>query len=334
MFEIIKETITITVFVFAMLLLVDFLEVITGGRIKNLVKGRRATQYAAASLIGSVPGCVGGFLNVSFYMRGLLTIGALTASMIAEKGDESFVMLQMFPQKALILFGILFVFGILFAPLADYTAKLLKISPSGECENEHTHTASCEGCYDFKNIKIFSPSRIIFIAVSILLILLVYFNLLETETVPVKIFMLTALGFMFIMALTVSEHYLKEHIIDHIIKKHIWRIFLWTIFALIFVRFGMEFFNLEGFVKNNMSFVLIISALIGLIPESGPHLIFVMMFAKGLIPFSVLLTNSFIQDGHAMLPLLAYSVRDSVYIKVFKFIIGIIIGLILLGLNL
>ena len=67
--------------------------------------------------------------------------------------------------------------------------------------------------------------------------------------------------------------------------------------------------------------------LIAIIPESGPHLIFVMMFAKGLIPFSVLLATCIVQDGHGMLPLLAYTVKDSILIKAFNFVIGLGIGL-------
>lgn len=77
-----------------------------------------------------------------------------------------------------------------------------------------------------------------------------------------------------------------------------------------------------------MSFVLLISALVGIIPESGPHMIFVMMYANGLIPFSVLLTSSIAQDGHGMLPLFSYTIRDSVLIKIFNIIIALVMGLI------
>jgi len=62
------------------------------------------------------------------------------------------------------------------------------------------------------------------------------------------------------------------------------------------------------------------------IPESGPHLIFMMMYAQGLVPFSVLFTASFVQDGHGMLPLLSYSIKDSILIKVFNLAFGIAVG--------
>ena len=83
-----------------------------------------------------------------------------------------------------------------------------------------------------------------------------------------------------------------------------------------------------------MMWVFLIGALIAIIPESGPHLIFVLMYAQGLVPFSILFTTSFIQDGHGMLPLLSYSLKDSVLIKVFNLIFGLAVGGMLLVIGL
>ncbi|NIS22911.1 selenocysteine protein, partial [candidate division KSB1 bacterium] len=114
---------------------------------------------------------------------------------------------------------------------------------------------------------------------------------------------------------SVRGHYLKEHVWNHILKRHIWRVFLWTFLALLFVKLGLQYWQLEGFVREHLGLVLILSVLVGIIPESGPHLVFVMMFANGLIPFSVLLASSIAQDGHGLLPLLSYTVRDTFLIK-------------------
>jgi hypothetical protein len=75
-----------------------------------------------------------------------------------------------------------------------------------------------------------------------------------------------------------------------------------------------------------MLWVLVIGVVLGIVPESGPHLIFVMMYAQGLVPFSVLFATSFVQDGHGMLPLLSYSIKDSILIKSFNLIFGLAIG--------
>ena len=74
--------------------------------------------------------------------------------------------------------------------------------------------------------------------------------------------------------------------------------------------------------------MFLLGALVPVIAESGPHLVFLMLFAEGVIPFSVLFTSSFVQDGHGMLPLLSYTIKDSVLIKVFNLAFGTIVGLI------
>jgi len=53
--------------------------------------------------------------------------------------------------------------------------------------------------------------------------------------------------------------------------------------------------------------VLLTACLNVIIPESGPHLIFVTLFAEGIIPASILLEISIVLDGHGILPILAHS---------------------------
>jgi len=69
-------------------------------------------------------------------------------------------------------------------------------------------------------------------------------------------------------------------------------------------------------------------------PRVRAHLIFVMLYAQGLIPFSVLFTTSFVQDGHGMLPMLSYSIKDSILIKVFNLVFGIATGSVLFAMGL
>jgi hypothetical protein len=75
------------------------------------------------------------------------------------------------------------------------------------------------------------------------------------------------------------------------------------------------------------------AAIWGLIPQSGPHIIFVTMYAENSIPFSIFFTNMFVQSGHALLPLLSISLRDSIIIKAIGLILGIILGSVLFSLG-
>lgn len=127
---------------------------------------------------------------------------------------------------------------------------------------------------------------------------------------------------------------LREVTWDHVARKHIWRVFLWTFGALLAVGFAMSLWNVESFVRAHMVWVLLSAVLVGIIPQSGPHLVFVMMFGQGVIPFSVLFANSVVQDGHGMLPLLSYTVKDAVLIKIFNAAVGLLLGAVLFAMEL
>ena len=336
MFELIpvfNRSIMITIFVFVMMLLIDYINVVTAGRIKKAVRGSKTRQYTVASFLGVTPGCLGAFMNVSLYVHGLLTFGAIVGGMIATSGDEAFVMLALFPREALILFVILFFLGIGGAWLADKTAKFFNIIPCEECKLQKIHDVDGKHPFQPSVLRSFprlSLERYVLILIFMLIIILNLLSVWGPQSwsweEPERIILLSLSFVAILIIATVSEHYLKDHIFNHIVKKHIWRIFLWTFFALLFVALGLQYWDLKQFVIGNMGLILIISALVGLIPESGPHLIFVTLFASGLIPFSVLLTSSIVQDGHGMLPLLSYTVKDTVLIKMFNLIFGLSIG--------
>ena len=93
------------------------------------------------------------------------------------------------------------------------------------------------------------------------------------------------------------------------------------------MHFLMNYIDIQTWISTNMYVVLLVAVLIGFIPESGPHLIFVTLFAQGSIPFSILLASSISQDGHGMLPLLAESKRSFLAVKFVNVIYAIIVGL-------
>ena len=131
-----------------------------------------------------------------------------------------------------------------------------------------------------------------------------------------------------IIVLIVPDHFLDEHFWDHIIKKHFFKIFLWTFGALLLIHFLMDYIQVEEWISNQLFLVLLIAVLIGIIPESGPHLVFLSLFISGAIPLSILLANSIVQDGHGALPLLAESKKAFFLSKFINVIAGFSIGLI------
>lgn len=332
--ESIESAVVISVFVFIMMLFVDYINVITKGRMSVVIKGGRLRQYFTASFLGAIPGCLGSFMNVSFYTRGLISFGAIVGGMIATCGDEAFIMLAVVPKQAFLLFAILFVVGIVSAFIVDKLIPRLKIKLCEDCNLVYAHNTDECRCLNLKEIfeyfKKISFSRSLLLSILLFSLFGMLFGVIGHgewgwESVTMCSLLLLAL----FIIITVPEHYLEEHIWRHIAKKHLWRIFLWSLGALTAVNIFSAVLDLEVFIKAHMVWVLLIASLVGIIPESGPNIIFVMMFSKGMIPFSVLVANSIVQDGHGMLPMLSYSVKDSIYIKSFNLFIGLTLGYLL-----
>jgi hypothetical protein len=90
----------------------------------------------------------------------------------------------------------------------------------------------------------------------------------------------------------------------------------------------MDHLHLEVWMQENQAIILLIACFVGLIPESGPHLLFLTLFAENAIPFSTFLASSIVQDGHGMLPLLAESRRDFLKVKAINLVVGPLTGFI------
>jgi len=130
------------------------------------------------------------------------------------------------------------------------------------------------------------------------------------------------------------KHFLKDHVYGHILKKHIPKLFLWIFLTMLVIGLLIENLNLEPIITNLPVFLLIVfAALIGIVPESGPHLFFLLLFSRGLIPFSVLLVNTISQDGHGLLPLLSYSVKDTIYVQIFTTLFALAVGIFLFSMG-
>lgn len=113
-----------------------------------------------------------------------------------------------------------------------------------------------------------------------------------------------------------SDHFIEEHFWNHIVRKHLPTIFAWTFGVLLILGVGLQYIDIDRWISDNTVLMILLATAIGMIPESGPHMIFVTLFAAGTIPFPVLLASSISQDGHASIPLLAESKKSFLWAKV------------------
>jgi hypothetical protein len=102
-----------------MMMMIESLNIESKGMIFKGLRRTRLGQVIIGALLGSIPGCMGGFATVSLYTHRIFSFGALIAMMIASSGDEAFIMLAMIPEQALILFVILFVIAIAAGIIVD-----------------------------------------------------------------------------------------------------------------------------------------------------------------------------------------------------------------------
>lgn len=328
---VLEHALMITSFVLIMMLLIEYINVQTKGIWQQGIKHSRFGQYFLGAFLGATPGCLGAFTVVSLYSHRTVGFGALVAAMIATSGDEAFVMFAMFPMQALWLMVILLIVAIFAGWLTDKIfIKQEQFLVNDKHDLELHQEQSCR-CFSAESIlpqlKQMTLYRLILIVLIVGFLVLLLSGIVGSSAWDwKKITFVIGTCFALFVVLTVPDHFLKQHVWMHIIKQHLPRIFLWTFGVLLAFHYLDNYLDVEAWIQNNLFIVLLIAVVIGVIPESGPHLIFVTLFAQGAIPFSILLANSIVQDGHGTLPLLAVSGRAYIMLKLVNIAFGLLLG--------
>ena len=407
-----RNAVLITGLVVVMMMMIESLNIESKGMVFKGLKKTKFGQVVIASLLGSIPGCMGGFATVSLYTHRMFSFGALIAMMIASSGDEAFVMLAMIPDQALILFAVLFVLAIIAGIAVDFFHDRLHSrrcahhdhsecgidtdchdgyvvhGSEGDCHAPYgsrndtpqtcRNTSAQEAThgrrrYGWKRMLMFAGLAIFIAALasghlghdhsahaghdheghmhheeiatthsglamthhehsdtrhceehsdvatsshSIDLLSEDWMNVLFAGLSVIVLFVL----------LFASDHFVEGHLWDHIVKKHLPTIFAWTFGVLLILGIGLQYVDIDRWISDNTALMIILATLIGIIPESGPHLIFVTLFASGVVPFPVLLASSISQDGHASIPLLAESRKSFAWAKLINCIVALLAG--------
>ncbi|MBS7384880.1 MAG: arsenic efflux protein [Bacteroidales bacterium] len=412
--EVLRNAVLITGLVLIMMLMIEYCNIGSHGSLFARLKSSGINQVLIGTLLGLVPGCIGGFAAVSLFTHKLLSFGALTAMMIASSGDEAFVMLATMPLKALLLFAILGALAIVTGLVCDrylFKEQNFAFCPDGyEIHKEHDSSIASPFRLSSYKDALRRPSRerlLLLAGIALFVVALLSgfaghdhaghdhaghdhavhqeaalhqevalheeamlhqeaehnhalheeaahnhalhghathqeslqeiieerhlstftLHLLDEEWMNCLFAIMSIVTLLF--TATAKGHFIKEHLWHHVIKRHLLSIFLWTLGGLAVCQIGVQYLNIEEWVSSNMIFVILLAVAIGIIPESGPHLVFVTLYLNGIVPFSVLLANSISQDGHTALPLLASSRKTFLKAKAVNIIIGAVVGILL-----
>ena len=419
-----RNSILITGLVIVMMMMIESLNIESKGLFFKGLKKTRVGQVIFGALLGSIPGCMGGFATVSLYTHRMFSFGALIAMMIASSGDEAFIMLAMIPEQALVIFAVLFIVAVVTGIIVDYcNDKLHKRhchkDDHSECDSEsdcdHGYTVHCHEEHDealsecackivadtngheveseAESGIMHSASRhygwrriVMFIGLAVFIAALATgqlghdhgahthtddcatacthhsvhsshhsehnctddsphhdehsccthsanhtsvqahasINLLDEQWMNVLFAGLSIL--VLLILLFASDHFIEEHLWNHIIRKHLLTIFCWTFGVLLLVGIGLQYIKIDEWISSNTALMIILATLIGIIPESGPHMIFVTLYATGIVPLPVLLASSISQDGHSSLPLIAESRKSFLWAKLINCSVALIVG--------
>ena len=392
-----RNAILITGLVVVMMMMIESLNIESKGLFFKGLRKTKTGQVIIGALLGAIPGCMGGFATVSLYTHRMLSFGALVAMMIASSGDESFIMLAMIPEEAMVLFAILFVIAIVVGIITDkiYDRKHAKkcckhhhedCGVESECEGYELHEHACEHDNDaavtpndVKSAKSrhYGWKRIfMFIGLAIFITALATgqlghdheahaghdhaahaahdhgshvhtdacecghehehtheaeeatshtgINLLSEDWMNV-IFAALSVIILFVL-LFASDHFVEDHLWKHIICKHLPTIFAWTFGVLLVLGIALQYVDIMEWTSGNTALMILLATLVGIIPESGPHMIFVTLFATGSVQFPVLLASSISQDGHASIPLLAESKKSFLWAKLINCAVALVAG--------
>lgn len=386
---ILQQTLIITTLVLGMMMVIEFINVRTGGLWSKKLQTKPWIQILFAIVMGFIPGCLGTYTVVSLYIHRVVNFPALMAALITTTGDEAFFMFSLFPEKALLINLILIGIAIVVATLLQVTMKnkfvglrdkemSFPIHENESCSHTHHHKH-----HDIKsNIKNISFVRALLITLSVGVLVLVlsgvidgshHLNLLmggQTEESVIhsmeshqiedstclhidchnhnhshnhnhnhnhshdhggeadwiRFILIILFTAILIIVVVAEEHFLEEHMWEHVIKVHLPKIFLWTFGVILCLTIINNYINIHDIIDTKPFIVLLIAILIGIIPQSGPHLIFLILFANGDLPLGIFLANCIVQDGHGALPLLAESRKAFIISKGIKIIIALLIG--------
>ena len=301
--NVIANTVEITVLVLLMMALIELVNVSSSGRWMAKLQHKPFLQLVVCCLLGIIPGCAGGFAVVSLYTHNLLSFGALLGGMIATFGDEAFFLFAQSPKWGFIVTGILLSLGILIGLAANgVTRKKRFIIQDPKSKGSH-------GFEIHDNIDITEQEH-------------------KHEHEDERDHTALPRGFK-----ARVRHFFVEHLWSHVVRQHFLTVFLWSFGVLLFLKTFGYFIDIDGLLHTHVwakYVLLLVAVLVGIIPESGPHLVFIVMFLDGSIPFGVLLANCIAQNGHAGLPLLAQSRRDFFLMKAVTAVVGLACGALLL----
>lgn len=336
MIEIIDHSLTLSGFVISMMLLVEYCHSTSQDIFLKILRTEGLRSYFIAACLAALPGCFGCFMVVTCYIHGVISLGALVTASVVTMGDVAFVVLARDPQLYLKLLSILTLIGVLGGFALD-RSRIFARQSAGCDQLVYHEKLDGQATKNLLKYNLTNPSatRLLLIVCYLVFCLgLISGKIGHLPSMPwvVAFLALIAAGVFFVL-LKASDHFIESHFMGHVFKKHFPRLFTWAVAAFTLVALINHNPAFEHFVQEKEWVLIVLAIILGFVPDSGPHLLFFTLYWNGQISFAVLLTSCIVQDGHGLVPLLASSGRDFLYIKISNACLALAAALLLINLG-
>ena len=320
--------IAVSTFVGATLLVFVLLEK-KNFNIQSYIQKNQQLEIPISAFLGAIPGCGGAIMVMSLFTRGVVSFGAVLATLISTMGDAAFLLLATKPQAALIILPVTFckviVSGYLVKP---FTKNFLQ----KKINRDFLITELPKNKTSNKFYLIWFFFLIPGLALGIMNALNIETSYLVSDIDIIQfISFLLALYCVFLWVLNPLTDIQMASIHENSFRKVVDTTCFVTVWVIIsFVIYELINISTQGAIFESLKyfgpFIPLMAIIIGFIPGCGPQIMITSMYVSGQLPMSAQIGNSISNDGDALFPAIAISAKAAIIATLYSAVPAIFIA--------
>ena len=320
--------IAVSTFVGATLLVFVLLEK-KNFNIQSYIQKNQQLEIPISAFLGAIPGCGGAIMVMSLFTRGVVSFGAVLATLISTMGDAAFLLLATKPQAALIILPVTFCTGI----VSGYIIKpFTKNFLQKKINRDFLITELPKNKTSNKFYLIWFFFLIPGLALGIMNALNIETSYLVSDIDIIQfISFLLALYCVFLWVLNPLTDIQMASIHENSFRKVVDTTCFVTVWVIIsFVIYELINISTQGAIFESLKyfgpFIPLMAIIIGFIPGCGPQIMITSMYVSGQLPMSAQIGNSISNDGDALFPAIAISAKAAIIATLYSAVPAIFIA--------
>jgi hypothetical protein len=321
------------IFVAGTLLVIYIFEHYTQNAMLSFLIKHQKLQVPFSAMLGVLPGCGGAIIVVTQYSKGYVTFGSMVATLIATMGDAAILLIQKKPQMALLLFIIVSFVAIVVGYAVDLIYGEKKFAKPKPMKVAIPPTKGY-----LSNVA--ETIWFFLFALNVIFYCLPLF-LQEQAFVYKATQCVNVAGIIYTIGLWLFKN--PNHSCEsqgcQTCSGVLNKVAIESSFIIVWIFIGLTLykateiiwnFDIANLMNNNIYWVPLLSAIVGLIPGCGPQILVTTLYVNNTIPFAAQIANAISNDGDALVPAIAMRPRQAFIATVYGFFPALIVGYIVL----